>query len=83
MTDRDTAAESEWMTAREAAERLGVSKARMAKLLADGALTSQPGLRDRRVKLIRRADVERLASEPSGRKPTKRKSSRQHSRQGR
>lgn len=63
----DTA--SEWMTAGEAAAYLGVSKVRMAKLIAEGVLPVERGQLDARVKLVRRADVERIAGQPRGRAP--------------
>lgn len=57
---------SEWMTAGEAANRLGVSKARMAKMIANNEIRWQHGRLDKRVKLVWRADVESMAAEPRG-----------------
>jgi hypothetical protein len=48
------------MTAREAQEYLEISNKKMAQLLANGKLPSEPDPLDKRVKLVRRADVERL-----------------------
>ena len=53
----------EYVTVREAGELLGVSKVKMAQLLRDGVLSAQESVLDRRVKLILRADVERLAKQ--------------------
>ena len=44
----------------EAQKRLGVSKKKMAALLAEGTLPFQLDPLDKRVKLVRRSDVERL-----------------------
>ena len=61
------AGREEWITAGEARDQLGMSKAKFAKLLASGQLPSRPSLRDARVKLVRRSDVERIAAEePQG-----------------
>lgn len=51
----------EYVTAREAGEILGVSKVKMAQLIKDGVLAAHDSVLDKRVKLIRRADVEALA----------------------
>lgn len=53
----------EYVTVREAGELLGVSKVKMAQLLRDGVLKAQESVLDRRVKLILREDVERLAKQ--------------------
>lgn len=57
---------SEWLTVTEARGLLGVSKGRMAKLIAEGILPAQRGTLDTRVKLVRRADVEWLKAQPQG-----------------
>jgi hypothetical protein len=44
----------------DAQRRLGVSKKKMASLLAEGTLPFQLDPLDKRVKLVRQADVERL-----------------------
>lgn len=54
-------ADEEYVTVREAGEMLGVSKVKMARLLADGVLQAQESVLDKRVKLIRREEVEQLA----------------------
>lgn len=51
---------SEYMTAKEAQEALQLSSARMARYMKNGELRWFSWPRDRRVKLIRREDVERL-----------------------
>lgn len=51
----------EYVTVREAGEMLGVSKVKMAQLIRDGLLDAQESVLDKRVKLLRREDVERLA----------------------
>jgi hypothetical protein len=53
----------EYMTAREAKEALGTSYTKMAMLLGARALPFVVSERDRRVKLIKRADLERVAAE--------------------
>jgi excisionase family DNA binding protein len=65
----DTGPAGEWMTATEAATRLGISKPHMARLLSRGVLEVRTSELDRRLKMVRRVDVERLASEPRGRAP--------------
>lgn len=45
------------MTVAEAQRELGVSKAKMARLIADGVLHAEPDPLDKRFKLIARADV--------------------------
>ena len=57
---------SDWLTVTEARALLGVSKGRMAKLIAEGTLPAQRGTLDTRVKLVRRSDVERLQAQPQG-----------------
>lgn len=52
----------EYMTVGEARERLGVSKPKMAQLIRDGLLPAMESPLDKRVKLVRAADVEALAS---------------------
>ncbi len=50
----------QFMKVVEAQKCLGVSKKKMASLLAEGALPFQLDPLDKRVKLVRRSDVERL-----------------------
>lgn len=57
---------SEWMTAGQAARELGVSKTRMARLIARNEVRWKPGTFDARVKLVNREDVERIKREPGG-----------------
>jgi hypothetical protein len=47
----------EMMTVAEARAELGVGKPKMAKLIAQGVLPTQPDPLDGRIKLVRRADV--------------------------
>lgn len=56
--------EIEYMTVTEARLYLGVSKGKMAGWLADGTLKSVQSPYNKRAKLIRRDDVERLAHQP-------------------
>jgi hypothetical protein len=51
------------MTVGEARARLGVGKRKMAALIAQGVLPTQPDPLDKRIKLVRRADVEALAAQ--------------------
>jgi excisionase family DNA binding protein len=60
-----TKQEDELMTAGEAREYLGVGKQKMARLLVDGTLPSEPDPLDRRIRLVKRSDVEALASRSS------------------
>jgi excisionase family DNA binding protein len=55
----------ELMTVGEAREYLGVGKAKMAKLIHDGVLPTQPDPLDKRIRLIKRSDVEALAEQSS------------------
>lgn len=55
---------SEYMTATEARLMLGVSKGKLAEWLADGTLPWIESAYNKRAKLIRREDVERLARQP-------------------
>ncbi len=55
------------MTVGEAREYLGVGKAKMAKLISERTLPTQPDPLDKRVRLIKRTDVERLAEQSSKR----------------
>ncbi len=48
------------MTAREARLYLGISTKKLAELIKDGTLPTVADLLDKRFKLIRRADVEKL-----------------------
>lgn len=53
----------ETVTMREAAALLGVSNTQIWRLVRDGILQATPNPRDRREKLIRLTDVERLRDE--------------------
>ena len=55
------AKEPEYLTIQEAAEALGVSRWRMWNLVKSGELEAITSPLDRRVKLVRREDVDRLA----------------------
>lgn len=54
--------DSEYISAKEAQEMLGVSKPRMAEMLEKRELNWEPNPVDRRGKIIRRAEVEALAA---------------------
>jgi excisionase family DNA binding protein len=56
--------EAEYMTAGEARLYLGITKTKLAKMIADGDLPAIINPLNKRVKLVRRADVDRLASLP-------------------
>lgn len=56
-------AEDEMLTLTEARELLGVSKTTFAKLVREGTLSARPSRLDKRVKFVRRADVEALKRE--------------------
>lgn len=51
---------SEYMTATQAREMLGVGKAKLAELIRNGTLPTTSSPLNKRAKLIRRADVEKL-----------------------
>lgn|SRR5690348_3136696 len=52
----------QYMTVGEAREYLGVGNHKMARMLQDGTLPWQPDPLDQRSKLVKRSDVETLAS---------------------
>jgi excisionase family DNA binding protein len=52
----------EYLTVGEAQRRLGVSKPKMAQLIRDGVLATETSPLDRRVKLVRVAEVDALAA---------------------
>lgn len=56
--------ESEYMTAGEAQLYLGITKVKMSELIKENVLPVTLNPLNKRVKLIRRADVERLAALP-------------------
>ena len=60
---------SDLITVGEARGLLRVSKATMSRLIGEGVLHTQPAPLDKRVKLIKRADVERLQASPRGGRP--------------
>ena len=51
---------SEYVTVAEAREMLQVTKRRIAEMIEDGTLPSEPNPFDKRSKLIKRSDVEEL-----------------------
>jgi len=53
--------EGEFWTVRQAREYLSISK-KMAQLIRDGVLATQDSVLDKRVKMVRHADVEALKS---------------------
>lgn len=55
-----TATREDTMTVAEAQRELGVSKAKMARLIADGVLHAEPDPLDKRFKLVARTEVEAL-----------------------
>jgi len=56
--------ESEYMTVGEARELLGATKPAMARLIREGELKTVADPFNRRVKLIKRSDVEVLRARP-------------------
>ncbi len=56
-------ADSEMMTAKEVREYLGISPRKMAALIEENAFTVKVDPLDKRVKLIPRAEVEKLAQQ--------------------
>ncbi len=54
----------EFLTASAAREALGCTKVTMARLLREQVLPSFPNMLDKRVKMVRRSDVERLKQIP-------------------
>jgi len=61
-TTESEMATDELMTVGEAIQHLGVSNHKMARMLQDGTLPWQPDPLDQRSKLVKRSDVETLAS---------------------
>ena len=55
-------AEVEFWMVRQAREYLSISKKKMAQLIRDGVLATQDSVLDKRVKMVRHADVEALKS---------------------
>ncbi len=51
---------SEYVTATEAREMLGIGKGKLAEFIANGTLPTTDNPFNKRVKLVRRADVEKL-----------------------
>lgn len=60
----------ETMTVTEARVLLGISRAKMADLLATGVLSYEPDVLDKRLKLVKRADVEALRARAKRKRPT-------------
>ncbi len=56
--------DGEFITATEARVRLGISKSVLARWLSEGVLPYVKSPYNKRAKLVRREDVERLAAEP-------------------
>ena len=50
----------EFLTLKEAREYLGVSKAKMWRLVKEGALSVYSDILDKRKRLVKKADVEKL-----------------------
>lgn len=50
----------QWMTVAEAQAALGVGNKKIAKLVKEGELRTTPDVLDKRVKLVKRSDVEAL-----------------------
>lgn len=50
--------QEEYMTVREAREMMGITEFKMTALIKNGEFTVYPTLRDKRVRLIKRSDVE-------------------------
>ena len=61
-------AQSEYMTVAEAQEELGVTKRKIAQLITDGLLPSEPNPFDKRSKLVKRVDVEALKAKMPAKK---------------
>ena len=53
------------LTTAQVREMLGVSKKKMARLIASGELHTQPDPLDERIKLIRRSEVDALIARSS------------------
>ncbi|MBV9278532.1 MAG: helix-turn-helix domain-containing protein [Chloroflexi bacterium] len=62
------AAAPDTVTMKEAARLLGISNAKIWRLVKDGALPAHQNPLDRREKLIRREDVERLHAQAPARR---------------
>jgi excisionase family DNA binding protein len=62
MKGGDPTMTTDLMTIGEAQHRLGVSKKKIAQLIRDGELVTLPNPLDRRIKLVKRSDVEALAA---------------------
>jgi hypothetical protein len=56
-----TEASDKLITVAAARELLGISRTRMSELIANGSLKWQPSPLDRRVKLVKFADIQELA----------------------
>jgi hypothetical protein len=52
--------ESEYVTATQARQMLGIGPSKMAELIANGTLKTTENPFNKRAKLVRRADVEKL-----------------------
>ena len=50
------------MTVHQACELLHVSRYKISRLIGEGVLETQEYMLDRRIKLVRRTDVEKLAA---------------------
>lgn len=62
---------SEWMTATQARDYLGIGKSKLAELIQSGVLPAEDDPLDKRTKKVRRADVEALKKQSPERKPRK------------
>ena len=64
-------AESEFWTVRQAREYLGVSRNKIAELIRNGVLHTEDSPLDKRVKMVRRRDVEALKAGSAQASPRK------------
>jgi helix-turn-helix protein len=62
MERSDPTMSTDLMTIGDAQALLRVSKKKMAQLIRDGVLVTLPNPLDKRIKLVKRADVEQLAA---------------------
>lgn len=60
---------SEYLTVSEARDMLQVTKRRIAEMIEDGTLPSEPNPFDKRSKLIKRSAVEELLRKRPAKKP--------------
>ena len=58
--------EYEYLTVTQAREELGLTKPVMARLIRDGVLHAEPHPFDKRMKIVRRSEVEALKARRAG-----------------